>query len=586
MGTVPGTETDSYPNFTKDIFAAESNPYYAVFFEDTYHPTKNLTITAGLRWDIFGGRNERYNRMEYFNPNATNTVSGVSYTGAEVYVNSGNRSPFTTNRKNFGPRLGFAWQPISHLVVRGGAGFYYGPSTHNVATATANSDGFSSWTGWDATCYNANGNTVFNGASGCPTPVPGVYTADYSLSNPFPNGLVPTLTSPPTGLGNNLGTTLNTVLRSQRTPTTYNFNIGLEYELPHQVVVSAAWVGSRGLFLPLGNVDLNVLDLGTIAQYGASLCVDTSDPTCQMVPNTWAPILPPTNGNYGADVVPLWVSLQKYPQFGGGNYGSGNGVVVYGYPGGDSVYHSLQTKVQKRLTGHFTTLATFTWAKLITDDGNPPLGFVGSHAGAPQDWKNLRYERSVSPQDVKYQFTGQVSYDLPVGKGRRVNLNGLSNAILGGWTTNAIVYLSSGIPVASPTSGVNPSYFNQRADLTCNPASGAPHTIATWFNYNCFSVPASPFVPGTAPAYLDHVRTMGARDLDLSLYKTFSLGETRQLRFDVSSYNVFNRAQLGMPNVPDMFSVTTQPPVADSFGQITNTVNSPRQFQFGARFTF
>lgn len=586
MGTVPGTETDSYPNFTKDIFAAESNPYYAVFFEDTYHPTKNLTITAGLRWDIFGGRNERYNRMEYFNPNATNTVSGVSYTGAEVYVNSGNRSPFTANRKDFGPRLGFAWQPISHLVVRGGAGFYYGPSTHNVATATANSDGFSSWTGWDATCYNANGNTVFNGASGCPTPVPGVYTADYSLSNPFPNGLVPTLTSPPTGLGNNLGTTLNTVLRSQRTPTTYNFNIGLEYELPHQVVVSAAWVGSRGLFLPLGNVDLNVLDLGTIAQYGASLCVDTSDPACQMVPNTWAPILPPTNGNYGADVVPLWVSLQKYPQFGGGNYGSGNGVVVYGYPGGDSVYHSLQTKVQKRLTGHFTTLATFTWAKLITDDGNPPLGFVGSHAGAPQDWKNLRLERSVSPQDVKYQFTGQVSYDLPVGKGRGVNLNGVSNAILGGWTTNAIVYLSTGIPIASPTSGVSPSYFNQRADMTCNPASGAPHTIATWFNYNCFSVPASAFVPGTAPAYLDHVRTMGARDLDLSLYKVFSLGETRQLRFDVSSYNVFNRAQLGMPNVPDMFAVSTQPGVAESFGQITNTVNSPRQFQFGARFTF
>ncbi len=597
MGTVPGTETDSYPNFTKDIFAAESNPYYAVFFEDTYHPTKNLTITAGLRWDIFGGRNERYNRMEYFNPNATNTVSGVSYTGAEVYVNSGNRSPFTANRKDFGPRLGFAWQPISHLVVRGGAGFYYGPSTHNVATATANSDGFSSWTGWDATCYNANGNTVFNGTSACqyapagspPPSPPGVYTADYSLSNPFPNGLVPTLTSPPTGLGNNLGTTLNTVLRSQRTPTTYNFNIGLEYELPHQVVVSAAWVGSRGLFLPLGNVDLNVLDLGTIAQYGASLCVDTSDPACQMVPNTWAPILPPTNGNYCASPpcqVPLWVSLQKYPQFGGGNYGSGNGVVVYGYPGGDSVYHSLQTKVQKRLTGHFTTLATFTWAKLITDDGNPPLGFVGSHAGAPQDWKNLRLERSVSPQDVKYQFTGQVSYDLPVGKGRRVNLNGVSNAILGGWTTNAIVYLSTGIPIASPTSGVNPSYFNQRADLTCNPASGAPHTIATWFNYNCFSVPASPFVPGTAPAYLDHVRTMGARDLDLSLYKMFSLGETRQLRFDVSSYNVFNRAQLGMPNVPDMFSVTTQPPVADSFGQITNTVNSPRQFQFGARFTF
>ncbi len=584
MGTAPGTE--SY-NFTKDIFAAESNPYYAAFFEDTYHPSKSLTITAGLRWDIFGGRNERYNRMEYFNPTATNTVNDVSYTGAEVYVNSGNRSPFTTKRNNFGPRLGFAWQPMAHLVVRGGAGFYYGPSTHNVGNPTLNSDGFASVTNWDATCWNADGNTVYNSASGCPNPAAGVYTADYSLSNPFPNGVVPTFTSPPTGLANNLGTTLSTVLRSQRTPTTYNFNFGVEYELPHQVVVSAGYVGSRGLFLPFTNVDLNMLDLGTIAQYGASLCVDTSDPSCEMVPNTWAAIQPPTNSNYGADTVPLWVSLQKYPQFGNGSYGAGNGVVVNGYPAGDSEYHSLQTKVQKRLTGHFTTLATFTWAKLMTDDAQPPLYFVGFHnAGGPQDWKNLRYDHSVSPQDVKYQFTGQVSYDLPVGKGRVVNLNGVSNAILGGWTTNAIVYLGSGVPILSPTSGLTPSYFNQRADMTCNPASGAPHTIATWFNYNCFSVPASPLVPGTAPAYLDHVRTMGARDLDLSLYKIFSLGETRQLRFDVSSYNVFNRAQLGMPNVPDMFSVSTQPNVAASFGQITNTVNTPRQFQFGARFTF
>ncbi len=55
-----------YPNFTKDVFAAESNPYYGTFIEDTYHATQKLTITAGLRWDIFGGRNERTNRQEYF----------------------------------------------------------------------------------------------------------------------------------------------------------------------------------------------------------------------------------------------------------------------------------------------------------------------------------------------------------------------------------------------------------------------------------------------------------------------------------------------------------------------------------------
>jgi hypothetical protein len=168
-----------------------------------------------------------------------------------------------------------------------------------------------------------------------------------------------------------------------------------------------------------------------------------------------------------------------------------------------------------------------------------------------------------------------------MGKGRALNLDGVANAVAGGWTVNAIVYLGAGVPIASPTVGAAfpNSLFNQRADMTCDPSKGAPHTAAQWFNNNCFATPSSPFVPGTAPAYLDHVRTMGARDLDLSLYKTFSFGEAKALRFDVSSYNVTNKAQFGMPIVPTLQA-------SSGFGMITNTVNSPRQFQFGARFTF
>jgi hypothetical protein len=590
MGTEPGTESNDYPNFSKDVFVAESSPYYAAFAEDTYHPTKAITITAGLRWDIFGGRTERHNRLEYFDPNATNTVDGVKYTGAEIYVGSGNRSPFAANLKDLGPRLGFSWQAASHLVVRGGAGYYYGPSPHMVAGVGDDSDGFSANTTWNATAWNEDPKTI---AFDCPNPSAsnpctsqGNTVMVSSLSNPFPNGLNPQLTSPPAGLGNNLGIPLNTMLRTQRTPTTYNFNFGLEYELPHQVVASAGYVGSRGLFLPLGTADLNVLPLSTIASYQSALLNST-------VPNQWESILPSTNANYGSSTVPLFVSLEKYPQFGSGSYGSGNGVVVHGYPGGDSEYSSLQTKIQKRLAHHFTALASFTWAKLITDDGNPPLGFVGTHGGAAQDWRNLNLEHSISPQDVKYQFTGQASYDLPVGRGRALNLSGIADAIAGGWTANAIAYFSTGVPIAAPSSGTSVSYFNQRADLNCDPSKGAPHTAAKWFTPSCFAIPgtegggtANLFVAGTAPAYLDHVRTMGANDLDLSLYKSLSLGRERKLRLEVSSYNIANRPQLGMPSVNSINAVNTQSSAATAFGQITSTINSPRQFQFGSKFTF
>jgi hypothetical protein len=580
VGEAPGVEDT---NFTKDLFVAESSPYYAAFLEDTFHATPLLTITAGQRWDIFGGRTERHNRLEFFDPTAAVADTGVAFTGAEVYANGSNRSPVETGLNDFGPRLGVSWQPLPHLVIRGGAGFYYGPSVAMVAGAAQDSDGFSSVTNWNATCYTNAGNTSLNGSSLCANAAAGSSTPSttgpYSLSNPFPQGVVPLITNP-SGLANNLGTTLNTVFHSQRTVTTYNFNFGLEYELPHGFVASGAYVGSRGLFLPLGSVDLNQLSLQTIGQYGAALMNATA-------PNAYANVLPSTNANYGSSTVPLFVALQAYPQFGNGSYGAGNGVVLHGYPGGDSEYSSLQAKLQKRLSNHISVLSSFTWAKLLTDDGNPPLSFVGSHGGAPQDWRNLNLEYSVSPQDVKYQFTGEASYDLPIGQGRALALHGLANAALGGWTVNGIAYVSTGIPIASPLSGVTPSYFSQRADETCDAGKNAPHTAAQWFSPACFALPASPFVAGTAPAYLDHVRTMGARDVDLTFFKNFAFRGDKNLRFEVSSFNIANKAQFAAPNVPSTFNLVNDPTTyASQFGAITADINSPRQFQVASRFTF
>jgi hypothetical protein len=101
-----------------------------------------------------------------------------------------------------------------------------------------------------------------------------------------------------------------------------------------------------------------------------------------------------------------------------------------------------------------------------------------------------------------------------------------------------------------------------------------------WFTPNCFTTPASQFVAGTAPAYLDNVRTMGAEELDLSLYKNFTIGKEKDLRLEVSSYNVTNKAQFSAPNVSSPASGYV------NFGQILSTSNTPRQFQFGSRFTF
>ncbi len=111
MGEAPGSETNDYPNFTKDLFAAEASPYYAAFVQDTWHVHQRLDHHRGLALGHLRRQDGAPQPTRVLQSDGDRTQSdGVYYTGAEVYVSSGNRSPFTTNLKDFGPRLGVTWQ--------------------------------------------------------------------------------------------------------------------------------------------------------------------------------------------------------------------------------------------------------------------------------------------------------------------------------------------------------------------------------------------------------------------------------------------------------------------------------------------
>jgi hypothetical protein len=236
--------------------------------------------------------------------------------------------------------------------------------------------------------FNADGNTVMVN----------------SLSDPFPTGVVqPTGSS--LGAATNIGTTLSTELHSQPTPATYDYNFGIEYQLPAGYLISAGWVGSHGLYLPLSfGADLNQLHLSTIEHYQSALNNPIAD--------KWEAIWPVTSPFYGQSTVPTFLSLEPYPQFNCGGINCGVGVAAD--PAGYSSYNSLQLKLQKRLTRHFTTLAQFTWGKLLTNDFTPGFAFIGSHGTESyQDWQNMNLEYSLSPQDLSYTFSWQTSYDHP-----------------------------------------------------------------------------------------------------------------------------------------------------------------------------
>jgi len=247
---------------------------------------------------------------------------------------------------------------------------------------------------------------------------------------------------------------------------------------------------------------------------------------------------------------------------------------------GNSIYHALQMKAERRIASGLTFLAAYTFSKSISgpsDIGGQVGG--GSFIGAPQDIYYLRGDRSVSGFDLTQRFVGTVLYACPFFRG----LHGPARSILDGWQVATIVTFQSGFP-AAVTANVDTTGtgINSRPDRLPGQNGNLPgdkRTWQRWFNTTAFAV--APFGHfGTSPR-TDAVRLPGIENADFSVTRSFRFQERRSLEFRAELFNLTNHYN------PDPGTVDLNAR-SQTFGSIGGGVQgiTTRVIQLGAKLNF
>jgi hypothetical protein len=249
---------------------------------------------------------------------------------------------------------------------------------------------------------------------------------------------------------------------------------------------------------------------------------------------------------------------------------------VYGhYNNGNSNYHAWISKLEKRFSGGFTLLASYSFSKAIGDTCGHAAAGDTTGCGF-QDVRYLRLERAVANEDVPHRFVASGVYELPFGTNRRwgAAAPGPVKAIFGGWSVGTILVRASGRPY-SPTVSGNPANTTtgfgivNRPNVVGNPWSGE-RTLERDFNTAAF-VPNNQYEIGNAGRNI--LRQRSFFNWDFSALKNFPLHERLRLQFRFEAFHFTNTPRFGQAgNVVG---------TAD-FGRISSA-DTPRNLQFGLK---
>jgi Carboxypeptidase regulatory-like domain/TonB dependent receptor len=555
-------------NVTQSV--ADKSKETGLYVQDDWRVNRKLTLNLGIRYEWSTPYTERRNNSQFsdFTGDSGIGVAGVSgnLVGTTIFASNQKRS-VPTDWNNVAPRLGFAYLANDKLVIRGGAGVYYGMS---VATNFQ----------YPGTAFTSSPQVFFT--------KDGYLTQSATLENPFPGGIEQPQAAKYGKLaqwglpnGNNLGT------QTARNAEIYQWNLGIQQAFPGNFVLGINYSANRSTHLPWGGYNStsnrNFIPSAVREQYNSDQLNSLVNNPFQGLFSGPGAIFNEPESRYGDAQLPLGNLLRPYPQFDG---------PFQGLPAltASSWYNAMQVVFQKREGKYVNFEGNYTWSKNMDDSSTGFNAFVGTlNNGNPQELDNLRAEWSISANDATNRFAIGAVLQLPVGRGYLIgsNMNRGLDAVIGGWQLTTLTTFQTGQPLAIFMSNNRIMDGNQRPSVTC-----AAHQSFTtgmsihqsaeygmpYVNANCFADPGDQ-QPGNAPRYFSNLRSDGIHTTDISVERIYKFGDRGQIEIHGDCLNCTNTERFSLPDVG----------VGDStFGIISSTAQGalPRNMQLGARYQF
>jgi hypothetical protein len=568
-----------YTQFSKSLLP--SYPYWNIewYAQDTWKITPKLTLNYGMRINHVPPLWEKDNlfttfdsavydparRVTLYVPDRVNNVrvarnpltgqtapavligaivpgSGAIDNGIiRAGQNGVPRGLIDSRGPQWGPRFGVAYAMNDKMVFRLGGGAFY----ERIATASIG------------------------------------YTTNY-LTNPPDVQLSQIFYGNLATIGSSQGTSfplqITQLSRDGHLPTTYNFSAGVQRELPSDILLDVSYVGTQSRHLTQ-NTPFNALPFGSAwrpENQDASLGRPVAfDGTTTLPPNLYRPFL----------------------GYGGGNTtlgGAGSALTHFTF-GASSNYNALQVSANRRVARGLQFGATYTWSKAL-----------GTSEGHLTDTRRANY--GLLGLDRSHGLSFNYIYDIPsLARPGTALDNAVVRQIFGGWQISGLTSMSAGSPVTLgyTLTGIGAPERNRRITgsediaprvvLTCDPnLPRGERTIQRFIDTSC--VAPAPRGSLGMDSGVNTVRGPGLNNWDISLFKRFQYGESRQrnIQLRMEMYNAFNHTQWGGFNSTAQFNPTTgalvnaaSPTNRDGFGALTAVrANSQRIIQMAVKVYF